>query len=120
MITTQLTKLTASVGMVLTDGKQFTHSVLLREGESPADWSEITEENYRKLMAQMTPREFILKLMKRGITRTQLESLINSNDRVWAEINYATLVTRANPLLDELCGQFGMTTADVDALFGLV
>ena len=119
MITTTLTKLTASTGMVLTNGKDFTHSVLLREGESPEDWSEITEEYYRKLQAQMTPREFILKLMEKGVTREQLEALINSNDRVWAELNYATLVTRANPLLDELCGQFGLTPEDVDEMFGL-
>ena len=119
MITTTLTKLTASTGMVLTNGKDFTHSVLLREGESPEDWSEITEEYFRKLQAQMTPREFILKLMEKGVTREQLEALINSNDRVWAELNYATLVTRANPLLDELCEQFGLTSADVDEMFGL-
>ena len=120
MITTQLTKLTASEGMILTDGKQFTHSVLLREGEDPADWSEITLDQHRKLMANMTPREFVLKLMERGITKAQIEALIDSNDRVWAELNYATLVTRANPLLDQLCDQFGLTTADVDAIFGLV
>lgn len=119
MITTTLTKLTAQDGCVLTDGKNFTHSVLLREDESPEDWSEITEEYYRKLIAQMTPREFILKLMEKGITREQLETLINSSERVWAELNYATLITRANPLLDELCGQFGLTPADVDEMFGL-
>ncbi len=119
MITTTLTKLTAAAGMVLTNGKDFTHSVLLREGEDPSDWSEITEAYYHKLMAQMTPREFILKLMEKGITRSQLETLINSSDQVWAELNYATLITRANPLLDELCGQFGLTPADVDEIFGL-
>lgn len=119
MITTTLTKLTADTGMVLTNGKDFTHSVLLREGESPKDWSEITEEYFRKLQANMTPREFILKLMEKGITREQLEALINSNDRVWAELNYATLVARANPLLDELCNQFGLTPDDVDKMFGL-
>ena len=119
MITTTLTKLTAEAGMVLTDGKQFTHSVLLREGEDPQDWQEITEEYYRRLQAQMTPREFVLALMEKGITREQLETLINSNDRVWAELNYATVITRANPLLDQLCGQFGLTTSDVDEMFGL-
>lgn len=119
MITTTLTKLTAQTGYVLTDGQQFTHSVLLREGESPENWSEITEEYYRKLQAQMTPREFVLALMTRGVTREQLEALINSNDQVWAELNYATLVMRANPLLDEFCGQFGLTPADVDRIFGL-
>lgn len=117
MITTTLTKLTASQGMVLTNGENFTHSVLLREGESASDWSEITEEYYKKLIAKMTPREFILKLMGKGITREQLETLINSNDRVWAELNYATEINRANPLLDELCGQFGLTIADVDEMF---
>lgn len=119
MITTTLTKLTASDGYVLTDGKQFTHSILLRADESPEDWSEITEEYYRRLSAQMTPREFVLKLMQRGITKAQLETLLNSNEQAWAELMFATLVTRANPLLDELCGQFGLTSADVDALFGL-
>ena len=119
MITTQLTKLTASAGYILTNGEQFTHSVLLREGEDPSDWSEITEDQHRKLMANMTPREFILKLMEREITREQLEALIAVNDQVWAELNYATVVTRANPLLDQLCAQFGMTPADVDDLFAL-
>ena len=119
MITTQLTKLTASAGKVLTNGEQFTHSVLLREGESAEDWSEITEEYYHKLIARMTPREFILALMERGITREQIEGLIDSNDQVWAELNYATLVTRANPLLDQLCGLLGLTTEDLDEIFGL-
>ena len=119
MITTTLTKLTADSGMILTDGTNFVSSVLLREGESPEVWSEITEAYYRKLMAQMTPREFMLKLLAKGITRAQLEALMNSNDQVWAELNYATTISRANPLLDQLCGQFGLTSADVDELFGL-
>jgi len=118
MITTTLTKLTAEAGMVLTNGKDFTHSVLLREGESPEDWSEITEEQFKRLQANMTPREFILKLMGKGITKAQIEEL-NANPQVWAELNFATTIVRANPLLDELCGQFGLTPADVDEMFGL-
>lgn len=118
MITTTLTKLTASVGMVLTNGKDFTHSVLLREGESPEDWSEITEEYFRKLQANMTPREFILKLMEKGVTKAQIEAL-NTNEQVWAELNFATMIMRANPLLDQLCGQFGLTSEDLDEMFGL-
>lgn len=118
MIITQLTKLTASTGMVLTNGKDFTHSVLLREGESPEDWSEITEEYFRKLQANMTPREFILALLNKGVTKAQIEAL-NQNEQVWAELNFATTIVRANPLLDELCGQFGLTPADIDEMFGL-
>jgi hypothetical protein len=119
MQTTQLTKIIADAGKILTDGKQFVKFAILREGESPSDWSEITEAQFKRLQAKMTPREFILKLMAKGITKAQLEELINSNERVWAELNYATLIVRANPLLDQLCSQFGLTTADVDELFGL-
>lgn len=119
MITTTLTKLTADTGMVLTNGKDFTHSVLLREDESPEDWSEITEEYYRKLQAQMTPREFLLALINKGKTREQIEAIINSNDRVWAELTGATVILRANPLLDQLCSRLGLTSADLDEMFGL-
>ena len=120
MITDTLYQLTAEAGMVLTNGKDFTHSVLLRKGESPEDWTEITEQQFRKLQANMTPREFILALMNKGITRERLEALISANDRVWAELNYATVINRANPLLDQLCGQFGLTSADLDDMFGLI
>lgn len=119
MITELITTLRAEPGMVLTNGKEFTHSVMLAQGQDSEDWSEISETQFQKLMAKMTPREFILKLMEKGITREQLEALINSNDRVWAELNYATEINRANPLLDQLCGQFGLTSADVDELFGV-
>lgn len=118
MITTTLTKLTASQGMVLTDGEQFTHSVLLREGEDPAKWSEVTEEQYHKLMAQMTPREFLLALLNKGKTRSQIEEIIDSDDRIWAELTGATVIVRANPLLDQLCQRLDLTSDDLDEMFG--
>ena len=119
MITTELTKLTASPGMVLTDGTNFSHSVLLREGEDPENWQEITEEYWHKVTAKMTPREFVLALMNKGVTREDLEELMNLNDQVWAEFNYATEINRANPLLDRFCSQVGLTTQDIDEIFGL-
>lgn len=119
MITTQLTKLIAEENHLLTDGVQFVHSVILREGESADKWHEITEYEFKCIQAKMTPREFILKLFAKGITKAQLETLINSSDQVWAELNYATVINRANPLLDQLCGQFGLTPADVDEIFGI-
>lgn len=119
MITTQLTKLTAGEGMVLTDGTNFSHSILLREGESPEKYQEITEDYWRRLIAQMTPREFLLALINKGKTREQIEAIINSDDRVWAELTGATTIVRANPLLDQLCGLLNLTTADIDEMFGL-
>lgn len=119
MIETQLTKLTAETGYVLTNGENFTHSVLLREDESPEDWSEITEDDYRRLQANMTPREFLLALLAKGKTREQIETIINSDDRVWAELTGATIIMRANPLLDQLCSRLNLTTTDIDEMFGL-
>lgn len=119
MKTTQLTKLTAEDGMILTNGEQFLTSVILREGSSPDDWQEITMLQYKRLMAQMTPREFILVLLSKGITRQQIEEQANKNEQVWAELNYATTIIRANPLLDQLCGVFGLTAEDLDVIFGI-
>jgi hypothetical protein len=73
----------------------------------------------KKYFAQMTPREFVLGMLSRGVTREQIEELIADNQQVWAELNYATYVERKNPLLDQLCGLFGLTPGDVDGIFGL-
>lgn len=114
-----LIHLQADDGMYLTDGERFVKSINIGEGQSEDDWSEVTEAFVKKQYAQMTPREFILGLLNKGITREQIEELIKSNQQVWAELNYATFIERKNPLLDELCGQFGLTPEDVDGIFGL-
>lgn len=110
--------LEAEDGMYLTDGTRFVKSIQIGEGQSEEDWKEVTEADYKRAIARMTPREFILKLMEKGVTKAQIEAL-NQNEQVWAELNFATMIMRANPLLDELCGQFGLTPADVDEMFGL-
>ena len=75
-------------------------------------------EGARKAVSMIVGRD-TQSLDDKGITKAQIEELINSNQQVWAELNYATRILRANPLLDELCGQFGLTPADVDEMFGL-
>ena len=119
MITTHLTKLTADEGKLLTDGSRYIKTVILRVDEKPEDYQEVDEIIFKRLMAKMTPREFILKLIAKGITREQIEAIANTSEQIWAELNYATTILRSNPLLDQLCGQFGMTPADVDEMFGL-
>lgn len=113
-----LIHLQADEGMYLTDGTRFVKAISIGQGQSEEDWTEVTEAFVRKQRARMTPREFILKLMEKGVTKAQIEAL-NQNEQVWAELNFATMIMRANPLLDELCGQFGLTPADVDEMFGL-
>lgn len=114
-----ITRLIADEGMYLNKGNIFTKQVDLADGESESDYQEVTEKAMKKYYAQMTPREFVLGLLSRGITREQIEGLIAENQQVWAELNYATFIERKNPLLDTLCGQFGLTSEDVDGIFGL-
>lgn len=111
--------LQADEGKYLTDGTRFVKATTIGEGQSVDDWSEVTEDYVKRQRARMTPREFILGLFSRGITREQIEELISSNQQVWAELNYATFIERKNPLLDQFCEQFGLTPEDVDGLFGL-
>ena len=119
MQTKQITRLTADENMYLMKDNQFYKTVDLKDGESAEDYTEVSEKVMKKYYAQMTPREFVLGLLSRGITREQIEELIKSNQQVWAELNYATFIERKNPLFDELCGQFGLTPEDVDGIFGL-
>ena len=118
MQTKNYIQLKADENKYLTDGTKYLKSVYV-EPEQVEDWSEVSDYEVKKQRAKMTPREFILALLNKGITKAQIEELINSNQQVWAELNYATRILRANPLLDELCGQFGLTPADVDEMFGL-
>lgn len=113
---TQVIKLTADNGKMLTNGIDFVDSIYIENGNTE-QWQEVTTQEVELMFKVLTPREFILKLMDKGITRSQIEALINTNDRVWAELNYATVISRANPLLDQLCGQFNLTPSDVDELF---
>lgn len=119
MKTTTITRLTADEGMYLRKDNNFYKTVDLKDGETVSDYEEVTEKVMKKYFAQMTPREFVLGLLSRGVTREQIEGLIAENQQVWAELNYATYIERKNPLLDQLCGLFGLTTEDVDGIFGL-
>ena len=119
MQTKQITRLTADEGKYLRKENNFYKTVDLKDGESASDYEEVAEKVMKKYYAQMTPREFVLGMLSRGVTREQIENLIAANQQVWAELNYATYIERKNPLLDQLCGQFGLTPEDVDGIFGL-
>lgn len=45
-------KLTASEGMVLTDGTDFGKIIFLAQGADASKWYEITEAEYEKIMAE--------------------------------------------------------------------
>ena len=50
-------KLIAADGMVLTNGNTFGKEVYLGSGDSPDNWSEITEEEAKELQEEVTGGE---------------------------------------------------------------
>ena len=48
----ELKVLTASEGMVLTNGEAFGKSITLGRNDSAENWHEITEEEYEKILAK--------------------------------------------------------------------
>ena len=50
--TIELRKLTASDGMVLTNGEAFGKEIYLGVNDSAENWHEITEEEYNKILAE--------------------------------------------------------------------
>lgn len=75
------------------------------------------EEKKRVAMLKMTPRDFLLAITQMGVDFAKIKELMASNPQVEIELNYCNYVYRGNALLDQLCGQFGITTAQLDELF---
>ncbi len=75
------------------------------------------EEKKRVAMLRMTPRDFLLAITQMGVDFAKIKELMAANPQVEIELNYCNYVYRGNALLDQLCGQFGITTAQLDELF---
>lgn len=75
------------------------------------------EEKKRVAMLKMTPRDFLLAITGMGVDFAKIKELMATNPQVEIELNYCNYVYRGNALLDQLCGQFGIATAQLDELF---
>lgn len=75
------------------------------------------EEKKRVAMLKMTPRDFLLAITGMGVDFAKIKELMATNPQVEIELNYCNYVYRGNTLLDQLCGQFGITTTQLDELF---
>lgn len=75
------------------------------------------KEKERIAMLKMTPRDFLLAITSMGIEWAQIKELMAQNPQVEIELNYCQYVYRGNPLLDDLCGNFGVTPEQLDELF---
>lgn len=78
----------------------------------------VQKEKERVAMLKMTPRDFLLACtQKLGIEWTKLKELMDTNAQVAIELQFCNHVYRGNPLLDQLAGQFGVTSEQLDNLF---
>ena len=75
------------------------------------------EEKKRVAMLKMTPRDFLLAITGMGVDFAKIKESMATNPQVEIELNYCNYVYRGNALLDQLCGQFGITTTQLDELF---
>ena len=77
----------------------------------------IEKEKERVAMLKMTPRDFLLAITSMGVEWTAIKTLMDSNPQVAIELQFCNNVYRGNPLLDQLCGQFNVTSEQLDELF---
>lgn len=77
----------------------------------------IEKEKERVAMLKMTPRDFLLAITNMGIEWTAIKTLMDNNPQVAIELQFCNNVYRGNPLLDQLCGQFNITSEQLDELF---
>ena len=77
----------------------------------------IEKEKERVAMLKMTPRDFLLAITNMGVEWSAIKALMDSNPQVAIELQFCNNVYRGNPLLDQLCGQFNITSEQLDELF---
>lgn len=77
----------------------------------------IEKEKERVAMLKMTPRDFLLAITNMGVKWSAIKALMDSNPQVAIELQFCNNVYRGNPLLDQLCGQFNVTSEQLDELF---
>lgn len=75
------------------------------------------EEKERIGMLKMTPLDFIKALESVGVSYSTIKKLCDENEEVDKQLRFCNMVYRGNELLDNLCGQFGITSEQLDALF---
>lgn len=109
-----------SIGMIELDVQQSdvdNNWYLIDKCPMKTDEQKELEEKKRVAMLKMTPRDFLLAITGIGVDFAKIKELMATNPQVEIELNYCNYVYRGNALLDQLCGQFGITTAQLDELF---
>ena len=81
--------------------------------------SKVAREKEKESVAQlkMTPRDFLLSVINLGATWEGIKQLMDTNAQVAIELQFCNHVYRGNPLLDQFCEQFGISSEQLDTLF---
>lgn len=93
------------------------HIYYVKNGQFATEDRQTYERKIRIAKLKMTPLDFIKCLESVGITYAQVKVLCDANEQVDKELRFCQNVYRGNALLDQLCGQFGVTPEQLDALF---
>lgn len=84
------------------------------------DWEEKEKQKEKERIARLscTKRDFVLMLQKQGISyKNTLKPLIESNEQASTEWELCERLYRFNPLLDEMAGELGITSEQLDIIF---
>ena len=82
-------------------------------------WEEKQAQAEKERIAKLkcTKRVFVLMLQELGISYNQLKELISTNEQAQLEWDLCVELERANPLLDLMAIQLGVTSEQLDGLF---
>lgn len=65
----------------------------------------------------VTPRQFRLSLLNNGINPSVITDILKNNESALIEWEYATTISKSNPLIYELANVLNKTENDIDEIF---
>lgn len=84
------------------------------------NWEAEQEQKEKERVARLscTKRDFVLLLQEQGISyRNTLKPLIDADEQASIEWELCERLYRFNPLLDQMAGVLGITSAQLDTIF---
>lgn len=107
--------LEADEGNYLTKDGSYYSSVIIREGESEEGYEEVPEIVILRDNAFMDREKFHIGILSRGVSEEALDGLNEVDKAVLAK----PVIRRNAEGLEGVLAKLGLTTEDVDGIFGL-
>jgi len=87
-------------------------------GPLPPGWSDDPQISEPEMLS-VTPRQMRLALLSLGITPAMIESMLEGNDAALIEWEYASMIARGHPLVDQIGASLNKSPEEIDSLFFL-